>query len=87
MQHLKRNKQETNLCYGLILFIHKEKNNLDFARKMEEVVMSVKEESHPKELEKMEQRNIKDYTIWVNLNESMNDNQYELLQTVNILKQ
>ena len=52
-----------------------EKNNFDFAGKMVEVEMSDEEESHPKEHENIEQENINDGNLWVNMNESRNDNQ------------
>ena len=44
--------------------------------------MLIEGETHPKELENIEEGNIRDGDIWVNLNESRNDNQSELLQTV-----
>ena len=61
-------------------------NNLDFAGKMAKVEMSIEGESHPKERENIEEGNIRDGDIWVNLNESMNDNQSEILHTTNYLK-
>ena len=63
-----------------------EKNNLDFTRKMLEVEMSAKGECHPKEPKNIEEINIRDGDTWVNLNESGNDNQSELLETITVLK-
>jgi hypothetical protein len=48
--------------------------------------MSVEGGSHPKPQENMEQENFNEENIWVNLNESRNDNQSEMLQTVKDLK-
>ena len=48
--------------------------------------MPTEEESHPKEKENIEEEIIKGDNLWVNLNESRNDNQSELLQTVKDLK-
>ena len=48
---------------------------------MVEVGMSTRGESHPKDMEKNEEGNIRDSEIWVNLYESGNDNPSELLQT------
>ena len=53
---------------------------------MAKVEMSTEGESHPKERENIEKGNIRDGDIWVNLNESMNDNQSEILHTTNYLK-
>ena len=53
---------------------------------MAKVEMSIEGESHPKEGENIEEGNIRDGDIWVNLNESMNDNQSEILHTINYLK-
>ena len=44
--------------------------------------MSLEEESRPKDLVNNEEGNIRDSEIWVNLNESRNDNPSELHQTV-----
>ena len=44
--------------------------------------MSSQRESHHKELENIEEGNIRDGDILVNLNESRNDNQSEILHTV-----
>ena len=63
------------------------KYNLVFAGIVEDVGMSVEGESHPKDLERNEEGNIRDDEIWVNLNESMNDNPSEFLQTVKDLKE
>ena len=49
--------------------------------------MSVKGESHPKIIENNEESNIRDSEIWVNINESGNDNPYELLQTIKYLRE
>ena len=49
--------------------------------------MSTKEDSHPKEQQNIEGENINDGNLWVNINESRNDNQSKLLQIVKDLKQ
>ena len=46
----------------------------------------VEEESHPRDPMDNEEGNLKDGEIWVNLNESRNDNQYELQQIVKELR-
>ena len=54
---------------------------------MVEVEMSTKEDSHPKEQQNIEGENNNDGNLWVNINESRNDNQSKLLQIVKDLKQ
>ena len=49
--------------------------------------MSAEGESHPKDMENNEEGNIRDSEIWVNINESGNDNPYELLQTIKYLRE
>ena len=49
--------------------------------------MSVEEESHPRNPLNNEEGNIRDGEIWVNLNESRNDNLRELQETVKELKE
>ena len=49
--------------------------------------MFVEGESHPKYLEKNEEGNIRDGQIWVNFNESRNDNPSELLRTTKYLNE
>ena len=49
--------------------------------------MSTKEDSHPKEQQNIEGENNNDGNLWVNINESRNDNQSKLLQIVKDLKQ
>ena len=68
------------------LYKHEEKNSLVFAGIVEDVGMSVEGESHPKDLERNEEGNFRDSEIWINLNESRNDNPSELLQFVKYLK-
>ena len=48
--------------------------------------MSLEEESPPKDLVNNEEGNIRDCEICVNLNESRNDNPFELLQIVKDLR-
>ena len=49
--------------------------------------MSTEGESHPNDPENNEEGNIRDSEIWVNMNESRNDNPSELLQTVKYLRE
>ena len=53
---------------------------------MTNVGMSVEGESHTKDLENNEQGNIRVCEIWLNSNESRNDNPSEILQIVKDLK-
>ena len=46
------------------------------------MVSSTERESHPKDIENNEDSNIREGEIWVNQNESRNDNPSKLLQTV-----
>ena len=54
---------------------------------MTNVGMSVEGESHTKDLENNEEGNIRVSEIWLNLNESRNDNPSEILQIVKYLKE
>ena len=53
---------------------------------MEYVGMHVEEESHPRNLVNNEKGSIRDGEIWVNLNESRNDNSSKLQQTFKELR-
>ena len=61
---------------------HEEKNNLVFAGIMADVGISAEEESRPRNPINNEEGNIRDGEIWVNLNESRNDNPCELQKIV-----
>ena len=52
---------------------------------MEDVEMPAEEEWHPRNIVKSEEGNIRDGEIWVNLNESRNDNPCELQKIVKYL--
>ena len=49
--------------------------------------MSAEEESHPRDPVNNEEGNLGDGEIWVNINESRNNNTFELQQTVKELKE
>ena len=49
---------------------------------MADVGMFAEDESHPRNLVKNEEENLKEGEIWVNRNESRNDNPFELQQFV-----
>ena len=53
---------------------------------MENVGMSTKEESHCTNPMNNEEGNLREGEIWVNINESWNDNPYELQWTIKELK-
>ena len=54
---------------------------------MADVGMPAEHESHHKDPDNNEEGNIRDSEMWVNLNESRNDNPSELLQIVKYLKE
>ena len=54
---------------------------------MADVGMSAEEELHPKNPINNEEGNIRDSEIWVNMNESRNDNPYELIQELKYLRE
>ena len=54
---------------------------------MANVGMFAEEESHPRNPINNEEGNIRDGEIWVNWNESRNNNQYELQEIVKELKE
>ena len=53
---------------------------------MEDVEIPTEEEWNPRNLVNNEEGNIRDGEIWVNLNESRNDNLFELQQTFKELR-
>ena len=53
---------------------------------MADVGMFAEEESHPRNPVNNDEGNLRDGEIWVNLNETRNDNPSELLQTVKELR-
>ena len=53
---------------------------------MEDVEIPTEEEWHPINIVNNEEGSIRDGEIWVNLNESRNDNPSELQQTINELR-
>ena len=53
---------------------------------MVDVGMFVEEESHPKDPVNNEEGNIRDGEVWVNMNESRNDNPSKILQIVKDLR-
>ena len=54
---------------------------------MEDVEIPAEEKWHPRNLVNNEEGNIRDGEIWVNLNESRNDNPFELQQTFKELRE
>ena len=54
---------------------------------MEDVEIPAEEKWHPRNLVNNEEGNIRDGEIWVNINESMNDNPSKLQQRVKKLRE
>ena len=54
---------------------------------MADVGMYVEEESHPRNPMNNEEGNLREGDIWENLNESQNDNPFELQQTVKEIRE
>jgi hypothetical protein len=76
---------KTNLL--LLYFLLTTRKKILIAGKMTEVPILPEEGSHQNEPENLEQGNIGEGNIWVNLNESRDNRQSELIQTVQGLRE
>ena len=85
--NIQTHKKNNFICYSLTLLQIEREEQTYFVKIVVDVEMFTEEESCHEDPINNEQGNIRDGEIWVNLNESRNDNPFELLQTVKDIKE